>query len=736
MTRKNLLFFLLLLVSSGIIAQARINAPGNYFFHELNKISDLNQPPKSFVQDYDLLYINDAYHIGILGMVDETSIDEGALANLGVINRTRAGNVWTFRVPLANAEAFTHVAGLRYLEIAEPVSPDLHEVLVSARADSVHLGLGGLSQAYRGEGVIVTVIDWGFDYTHPVFYDEQLGELRLSRAWDQNKIVGTPPDGYDFGVEYVGEELLIAKHDTDYVFGPGSHGTHVAGIAGGAGGGPDAEFAVAGGGGAARFIGGAPDSELIFISLRRDAPSFVDAINYVADYAESVNKPFVVNMSFGSHLGPHDGTDLKNVGMDNLHGPGRIFVGSAGNNGTGNFHLERNFNENPDTLITVVTIHQSSDWGQTLSMWGSANSSFSASIALANQNNQIIFETPFFASTDDNQIEEIYPLDNGELHIRVMATEAFTTNDKPNIRLEVRNTTTHKIILRAASDDSHLHIWSNARMQNRYTNWGSNLSSIFPGATGGNTEYAPGEPAGCGKNVITVGAYRAERVQSNGTVMYGNIANFSSRGPTVDERVKPDITAGGVSVWSAINSYADQGSNPIEFNGQTYEFSQFSGTSMSGPMVTGIVALMLSANPTLSAQSALEILRATARLDQHTGEIGAEGDLTWGWGKANALAAVLAAELATDVEFLEIVRDQMRVFPNPANDQLNIEIKAVNEPVMINIYDLSGRLRLTRQTMNGETLIRFTTSELEQGMYLIRADYGTTAEFAKVLIRR
>lgn len=273
-------------------------------------------------------------------------------------------------------------------------------------------------------------------------------------------------------------------------------------------------------------------------------------------------------------------------------------------------------------------------------------------------------------------------------------------------------------------------------MQNRYTNWGSNLSSIFPGATSGNTEYAPGEPAGCGKNVITVGAYRAERIQSNGSIMYGNIASFSSRGPTVDERVKPDITAGGVSVWSALNSYADQGSNPIEFNGQTYTFGQFSGTSMSGPMVAGVVALMLSANPTLSAESAREILRATARLDQHTGNIGAEGDLTWGWGKANALAAVLAAELVTDVTQLYVQREQMRVYPNPASDEFSIELNDLHSPVVLEVFDLSGRLRLSQQVTPQETPIRFDASQLEQGVYLIRAYYGSSVELAKVIVRR
>src|SRR5690606_28301109 len=150
---------------------------------------------------------------------------------------------------------------------------------------------------------IIAVIDWGFDYTHPTFYDSTLTDLRLVRAWDQNKLSGPAPEGFSFGTEYKGkDELLAAGDDTLYVFGPGSHGTHVAGIAGGTGGG-------------SVHVGAAPEAELIFISLRRDAPSFTDALQYVTNYAESVNKPYVINMSFGSHLGPHDGSYLKNVAI-------------------------------------------------------------------------------------------------------------------------------------------------------------------------------------------------------------------------------------------------------------------------------------------------------------------------------------------------------------------------------------------------------------------------------------
>lgn len=735
---KNLAFLIVFsLLSGGIVAQPKLNAPGNFFLKKLKELPDQNKPDAEFIQDYDLRKFNGEYHIGILGMVDLDGISPGDLDELDIISHSQISDIWTFRVPLRSVGAFTQLSGLKYLEIAEPVSPFLNENVVDSRADSVHHGLGGLTQAYKGEGVVVAIIDWGFDYTHPVFYDEDLSELRLVRAWDQNKIEGTPPVNYGFGAEYMGHEaLLIAQNDTDYVFGPGTHGTHVAGIAGGNGGGPDAVFTVPGESEAV-FKGAAPESELIFISLLRDAPSLIDGFNYVKDYAESVGKPFVVNMSFGSHLGPHDGTDLKNVGIDNLHGPGRVFVGSAGNNGSGNFHLDRDFTQQTDTLKTVVNIHGSSDWGQTLSMWGSANSSFTASIALANNNDEIVFQTPFYNSLEEPQLDSIMLVNGGELHIRVQSTAAFTTNDKPNIRLEVRNATGLKIILHAHSADSHLHIWSNARMQNRYTNWGSVLGTNFPGAVGGNNDYAMGEPAGTGNNVITVGAYRAERPLPGGGSYYGALANFSSKGPTVDERTKPEITSGGVAVWSAVNSSTTSGSHPFEFNGNTYEFSTLSGTSMSGPHVAGIVALMLQANPQLSAIEVKEILKTTARLDQHTGEINENGTLDWGWGKANALAAVIASEIMSSTEDIQFDDQFADVYPNPAREVINVRfLQPVSGDTEVRVFDMSGRIIKEHFFSNSGEQINFSAAELPAGMYLVAVSTDKKAAFKRVMVAK
>ena len=89
-----------------------------------------------------------------------------------------------------------------------------------------------------------------------------------------------------------------------------------------------------------------------------------------------------------------------------------------------------------------------------------------------------------------------------------------------------------------------------------------------------------GSPAAA-ENAITVGAMSdvGERGYS--------LASFSSRGPTSDNRIKPDVVAPGVSITAAKK-------------GTTSDYTTKSGTSMASPFIAGVAALMLDANPTLT----------------------------------------------------------------------------------------------------------------------------------------
>lgn len=104
------------------------------------------------------------------------------------------------------------------------------------------------------------------------------------------------------------------------------------------------------------------------------------------------------------------------------------------------------------------------------------------------------------------------------------------------------------------------------------------------------------------------------------------IADFSSRGPSDCDitKKKPEVVAPGVSVYSSVP-------------GGSYQQNGWDGTSMAGPHVAGIVALMRQANPDLEVDSIKHILLNTARDEGAFGE-----DNTYGWGFIDAYAAVLA----------------------------------------------------------------------------------------------
>ena len=133
---------------------------------------------------------------------------------------------------------------------------------------------------------------------------------------------------------------------------------------------------------------------------------------------------------------------------------------------------------------------------------------------------------------------------------------------------------------------------------------------------GANTVGSPG----AAEKPITVGA----STDTDG------MANFSSRGPTADGRVKPDISAPGSKIVAARATGTSMGT-PVDD-----KYTSAQGTSMATPHVAGLCALILKANPRLTPAEVKRILRDTCidlKMDPNI----------QGQGRVDALAAVTAA---------------------------------------------------------------------------------------------
>ena len=142
----------------------------------------------------------------------------------------------------------------------------------------------------------------------------------------------------------------------------------------------------------------------------------------------------------------------------------------------------------------------------------------------------------------------------------------------------------------------------------------------------------------------------------------GKININSSIGPTFDGRIKPDVVAPGQAIISSFSSFY-KANNPdtnsgtwdvrsFDYNGRTYYWSAGSGSSMSAPVVTGVIALWLQADPRLTPQECLDVISKTSR---HTDESLAYPNNVYGYGEIDAEAGLkLILEKTTGVKSVAV----------------------------------------------------------------------------------
>jgi len=662
-----------------------------------------------------------------------------SLTKINVTVGTKAGNIWTVQVPLEEVNAFIKIKGIRYIQIDEPVIPNLDVARKASRVDSVHGGYS-LPMGYSGKDVIVGVIDFGFDYNHPTFFDTLGNKYRIVKAWEMGTN-GTPPAGYSYGHE-ITDTLALKAQGTDNK--EQTHGTGVAGLAAGSGyGGPSG----------GKYRGVAYESELVFVGVRRDSiggqwltggfSDFIDGVSYLMKYAKSVGKPIVVNISWGSHSGPHDGSSLVNQAFDTLAGAGKIIVMSAGNNGNSLIHLGKKFTSS-DTIVHSFLAFSSNAYKRTwIDIWGDTAKTFCVNTSLYSKG--LAGESTGRICIDNTtKLDTLIAANGLDTCFVETITSAAEYNMKPRVTINIYNKATDSVSISVSGVDGNINMWNEYYYYGYTYGYNCNFASLgYPWAENGNTETTISD-MGAGKNTLLIASYNSKTTFTNikgipltftSIGANNNISSYSSKGPYIDGRIRPDIAAPGASITTSCNSwdtaYTETGSNqnittykfthPV--SSKNYYFSEFTGTSASSPMAAGIIALMLQIKPTLTPSEVRAILKETAIKDFFTGTIPPQGSNTWGQGKINAYGAV--RKLVKDLSIGNYSGDKNLdcvLFPNPNQGSFSLDYLATKtEDVTVTVTDLNGRRIWMKNwaVQSGQNVLPIDLQQVSKGIYFV-----------------
>lgn len=523
--------------------------------------------------------------------------------------------------------ATAHIPASRLLQVAQmprvlrlSASTQAHLTMRRSReftgTNRMHSG-EELETPYTGKGVVIGIIDQGFEYLHPAFAYAD-GSLRIKRVWNRDKWGSAPLE--------TAESIWMAGHDGM----DDDHATHVAGIAAGS--------RVEG----TSFYGNAPDADLVFIPSTLGSAEIIEDVKYIMDYAESEGKPCVINMSFGGHIGAHDGMSLYDQTLDALLGDGRLVVGSAGNEGDTPIHGMGTMRTPADTLRFLFT---TSENAFPVYLLGDDSREFNYGLLVYDPvtGQQRVCKkssSAFWSCADDYvEISDYNVRYSGLIYIYAKGLkQAMGMPDRSQVGICVFD----------APADYTVHLWT-APQQALLSDGGRSDDYFLPA----DYRYTIGDMGASSARSISVGAYvsttswQAVNGLSYKSTAFGEvgaIASFSSLGPQVNnDTPKPLIAAPGHSIASALSKMPSSFSptaqsvvQKVSFEGEDYYYGMMSGTSMAAPQVTGIVACWLQAYPWLTPDDIVEIVRKTAINDTFTGDVRDNWHPQWGYGKIDA----------------------------------------------------------------------------------------------------
>ncbi len=533
----------------------------------------------------------------------------GMLESLGAEIRSILGTIVTLDVPPKSVEDMAMLDFVRFIEGDRLEEQMLDKAIPEARADSLW------QEGYTGRGVIVGVIDTGIDLAHGDFwFDDQ--NTKILYLWDQLDESGLHPSKYPYGSEWTKADIeagIVPERDRD------GHGTHVAGIA------------VSSGYATEAYRGVAPDAYLIVVKTTFLTSDIIDGMKYIVDKSQREVKPAIINLSLGSHMSSHDGYEVEAQAIDWCTSQGVLVVTAAGNEGDTGIHATI---EGPDPHGGTYT----------------AGDEYLLEAALDEIDNQL-------------EVDLYYDLDD-TLNIEVETRQGRLSADESQGSWEAggsgwtifvsfsEHPSSKEYYIQAEDSlagpaEIRIHVESQEDTaqvnMNRWDAWVGHGYFTDPDDY---DDYKSIVNFANAKTTIAVGAYTTrtswESIDGRTYTLPGaimdDIAYFSSHGPTRDGRMKPEVSAPGFGIVSALSSNAHTYLDYVDPDGL---HQMMMGTSMATPMVTGMVALIMEAFPQATPSQVRSAIMLGAIEDSFTGITWPEKEnMYWGSGKLDGINAL------------------------------------------------------------------------------------------------
>ena len=625
-------------------------------------------------------------------------INDELLAQYGCKKYAQLGDIAIVTVPLDKVGALSEQPEVLRVEANDKAHPTLDLVPENTNLLPVYEQTAQ-HPAFTGKGVVVGIMDIGFDLTHPTFYNTpSLSNYRIKAFWDQ-LAPNADSNRFPVGSEWTTtDDILQQQCATDGR--EQNHGTHTTGIA--AGSGYDSPYRGAAWESDLCLVANAVTADTAFID-KADYYLYTTATDalgfkYLFDYGDSQQKPCVVSFSEGYTPFMDNDDQLFSLFLSRLVGPGHILVSSAGNESQSLTYFRKPLGvEHAGSFIRVFNP--------------------TAQYRLLSDGKPVV---RLIAYEERNVVERelLLPMDSENWKDEQLIDTLFIQDDTCAVRITryqpslVEGKTGYWITLagnRPFIEMDHLALVVEGADCEAEV-FGSSTQSFgnydtdkqWNAAEKSHNILAPG----CLEPAITVGStsHRLTYTNINGDVIKNNrdtepgrLSWFSSVGPAMDGSVKPDVTAPGNFVISSQSSFyleahPDATTYDVEHfdaGGRTYVWAAQSGTSMSTPVVAGIIALWLQANPTLSPDDIRDVLQRTCR---HPEPQFTYPNNLYGHGEIDAYRGLLDILGMTGIK--ELSQHQPQGVRLTAHDGLlHLQFSQTpSEPVLLSIYTTSGAL--------------------------------------------